>query len=61
MQRYKSVIGVREDQIEKYKKLHAAVWPDVLKTIKECNIENYSIYLRKLPDGNYYLSSFALQ
>ena len=32
--------------IEEYKKLHAAVWPDVLKMIKHCNISNYSIYLK---------------
>ncbi|MDR2049389.1 MAG: L-rhamnose mutarotase [Treponema sp.] len=44
MKRYGSVIGVRAEKLEEYKKLHAAVWPDVLKTIKECNIENYSIY-----------------
>ncbi len=58
MQRYGSVIGVREDQIETYKELHAAVWPDVLKMINACNIENYSIYLRKLPDGKHYLFSY---
>jgi L-rhamnose mutarotase len=44
MKRYGSVIGVRAEKLEEYKKLHAAVWPDVLKMIKECNIENYSIY-----------------
>jgi L-rhamnose mutarotase len=38
--------------------LHAAVWPDVLKLIKECHIQNYSIYLRRLEDGNYYLFSY---
>ena len=58
MKRYGSVIGVREDKIEEYKKLHAEVWPDVLKMISECNITNYSIFLRKLPDGNHYLFSY---
>ena len=56
--RYGSVIGVKEEKLEEYKKLHAAVWPDVLKMIKDCNIRNYSIYLRKLPDGKYYLFSY---
>ena len=23
--------------------MHAATWPDVLKTIRECNLQNYSI------------------
>ena len=58
MRRYGSVIGVGAEKLEEYKKLHAAVWPDVLKMIKRCNIRNYSIYLRKLPDGNYYLFAY---
>jgi len=58
MKRYGSIIGVRAEKLDEYKKLHAAVWPDVLRMIKRCNIRNYSIYLRKLPDGNYYLFSY---
>ncbi len=46
MKRFGMVIGVQPDKIEEYKKLHAAVWPDVLKMIKTCNIQNYSIYLK---------------
>ena len=56
--RYGSVIGVRAEKLDEYKKLHAAVWPEVLKMIKTCNIQNYSIYLRKMPDGQYYLFSY---
>jgi L-rhamnose mutarotase len=44
MVRYGSVIGVRAEKLAEYRKLHAAVWPDVLKMIGECNIRNYSIY-----------------
>lgn len=40
------VCGVKPDRIEEYKKLHANAWPEVLKTIKTCNIHNYSIYLK---------------
>ncbi len=58
MQRYGSIIGVREEAIEEYKKLHAAVWPDVLDMIARCNITNYSIFLRRMPDGNHYLFSY---
>jgi len=57
MKRYGSVIGVREEKIEEYKRLHAAVWPEVLKTIEVCGIQNYTIYLRKMPDGKNYLFS----
>ena len=46
MKRYGMVIKVKTEKIEEYKRLHAAVWPDVLKKIGECNIRNYSIYLK---------------
>ncbi len=58
MKRYGSVIGLRADKLEEYKQLHAAVWPDVLQMIKACHFTNYSIYLRKLPDGKHYLFSY---
>ncbi|WP_181703360.1 L-rhamnose mutarotase [Chthonobacter albigriseus] len=47
MKRYGQVIGVRPDKIAEYKRLHAAVWPDVLAMISACNIRNYSIFLRE--------------
>ena len=55
MKRYGSVIGVKPEKLEEYKRLHAAVWPggrdrhpgdDVLEMIKACNIRNYSIYYK---------------
>jgi L-rhamnose mutarotase len=46
MKRYGSVIGVRPEKLEEYKKLHAAVWPAVLDMIRACNMRNYSIYYR---------------
>jgi L-rhamnose mutarotase len=58
VKRYGSVIGLRPEKLEEYKKLHAAVWPDVLKMIRACHIQNYSIYLRRLDDGRYYLFSY---
>ena len=56
--RFGSVIGLRAEKLDEYKKLHAAVWPEVAKAIHDANIRNYSIYLRKLPDGNHYLFSY---
>ena len=44
MKRYASVIGIREVDWAVYERYHAAVWPDVLKTIYDCNVRNYSIY-----------------
>ena len=58
MKRYGSVIGVREEKLPEYKRLHAAVWPAVLKMIRQCHIRNYSIYLRKMPGGQLYLFSY---
>ena len=44
MKRYGMVIKVRPEKLEEYKRLHAKVWPAVLRTISECKIRNYSIY-----------------
>ncbi|NVO07699.1 MAG: L-rhamnose mutarotase [Rhodoferax sp.] len=47
MQRYGSVIGIRAEKLAEYKALHAAVWPAVLRQIRQSNIRNYTIYLRE--------------
>ncbi|WP_137155527.1 L-rhamnose mutarotase [Rhizobium sp. FKL33] len=47
MQRMGMVIGLNAEKIEEYKRLHAAVWPDVLKMISQCHIRNYSIFLKE--------------
>jgi L-rhamnose mutarotase len=47
MKRYGSVIGLSEEGKAEYCKLHAAVWPGVLAKIAECNIRNYSIFLKE--------------
>ena len=46
MKRIGSVIGLKSERIEEYEQLHPAVWLDVLEEIR-----NYSIFLKKLPDG----------
>jgi L-rhamnose mutarotase len=58
MRRFGSVIGLRPEKLEEYQRLHAAVWPGVLETIRGANIRNYSIFLRQLPDGGHYLVSY---
>ena len=58
VQRYGSVIGVKRETLDKYVDLHKAVWPGVLKTIGDCNIRNYSIYLGQLDDDNLYLFAY---
>src|SRR5450631_2253495 len=46
MKRYGAVIKIKPDSIEKYRACHADVWPAVLAMIRQCNIRNYSIYLK---------------
>lgn len=47
MQRMGMVIGLKPEKVEEYKRLHADVWPGVLKMIGDCNIRNYSIFLKE--------------
>ncbi|SHJ13375.1 L-rhamnose mutarotase [Shimia gijangensis] len=47
MQRMAMVTGIKPEKIAEYKRLHANVWPDILDQISQCNIRNYSIYLRE--------------
>lgn len=46
MQRFGQIIGIESKNIEEYSRLHAAVWPEVLKKITECKIRNYSIFVK---------------
>lgn len=45
MQRYAMTLLLKPEAEAQYKALHAAVWPEVLQTIRSCNIRNYSIFL----------------
>ncbi len=46
MKRYGQIIGVKANRLEEYKKYHADVWPEILDMIRECNIQNYSIFYK---------------
>ena len=46
MKRYGMVTRIQPEGIENYKELHANPWPEVSQKIKECNMQNYSIYYR---------------
>ena len=47
MKRYGLVLGLKPEGVEEYKRLHADVWPDVLRQIERSNIRNYSIFLKE--------------
>jgi L-rhamnose mutarotase len=46
MRRFGQIIRLKPDGAAEYIKLHASVWPAVLRKISECNIVNYSIYCK---------------
>ena len=46
MERMAQIIKVKPEVIPEYKRIHAAVWPEILKAIHDSNIRNYSIFLR---------------
>jgi L-rhamnose mutarotase len=46
------VVGIKADQIEAYKRLHAGA--GVRKLLRQANMHNFSIFLRQLDDGQYY-------
>ncbi|TPK20098.1 L-rhamnose mutarotase [Mesorhizobium sp. B2-5-9] len=50
MKRMGLCIGLKAEAIVVYKRVHAAVWPEVLEIISRANIRNYSIFLREPED-----------
>lgn len=44
MRRIAQVIGVRAERFEEYRRLHAAVWPEILDALRHAGIRNYYIY-----------------
>jgi L-rhamnose mutarotase len=47
MKKMGMMIGLKSETITEYKRLHAAVWPEILQRISDSNITNYSIFLRE--------------
>ena len=47
MQRMGMVLGLWPDKVEEYKRLHRAVWPEILALISTHGIANYSIFLKE--------------
>ena len=46
MTRYARIIRLRPEDEAEYVRRHQEVWPAVLRTIAECHMRNYSIFLR---------------
>jgi len=54
--RFAQIVKLKPEFEEQYKACHAKVWPEVLKQIKDCNIEDYSIFYD--PDSHVLFASF---
>ena len=46
MQRFGMVLRLKPEAVDEYRKYHEAVWPEVLDTIRQCHIRNYSIFFK---------------
>jgi L-rhamnose mutarotase len=46
MKRFGTVIRLKPGCVGAYREYHAAVWPEVIAKMQECNIANYSIYFK---------------
>jgi len=47
MARYCFLSRVRPDRIEEYRQRHAAVWPEMLRALRDTGWTNYSLFLRE--------------
>jgi L-rhamnose mutarotase len=59
MQRFGWVGRLKPEMVQKYIDLHADTWPAVLRRNKDCNLQNYSIFHKKLPTGEQLLFSYV--
>lgn len=57
VQRHAWVTGLKPIKADYYRKLHAAPWPSVNSKLKECHIQNFSIYERDI-EGKTYLFAY---
>ena len=46
MQRIAFVMQVRQGQESEYRRRHQAVWPEMLRALKDAGCSNYSIFMR---------------
>jgi L-rhamnose mutarotase len=46
MARYCFLLQVRPEKLPEYRRRHAAVWPDMLRALRDAGWRNYSIFAR---------------
>jgi L-rhamnose mutarotase len=55
--RFAWITGLKPEKAAYYRDLHAHPWPTVNGKLKECHVENYSIYVKEI-EGKPYLFSY---
>ena len=45
MKRFGQHAVLKPEKVDEYVELHAAVWPEILQIISDCNMTNYSIFI----------------
>lgn len=58
VKRLAMVTGLREDQAAAYRALHADTHPGVRDLLSAANMRKFSIFLERLPDGEFYLFGY---
>jgi L-rhamnose mutarotase len=56
-QRHAWITGLKPEMAARYRELHAHPWPSVNRMLKECHIENFSIWQREI-EGKLYLFAY---
>lgn len=56
-QRHAWITGLKPEMAARYRDLHAHPWPSVDRMLKECHIENFSIWQREI-EGKLYLFAY---
>jgi L-rhamnose mutarotase len=58
VKRYAMVTGLKPEKEAYYRELHAHPWPSVIKTIRDCNIRNFSIFRAEIGGKPYLFAYF---
>jgi L-rhamnose mutarotase len=56
-QRHAWITGLKPEMAARYRDLHAHPWPAVNRMLKECHVQNFSIWQREI-EGKQYLFAY---
>lgn len=45
MERVCFLLRVRQERLEEYKERHQKIWPEMLRSLRQCGWHNYSLFL----------------